>query len=850
MTIPSTHEELQAEINRLRQGLAEAERDYQTQLLLNRLLQMSLQEMSLSGMLEGFLDRLNSSRWLALRPTGIALLVKEDPGLLVMKAHCGLPDSLIASCARVAGGECLCRKTALTGKVMFADCPDCPDGRREGRPAGMAAHGCYCIPVVSAAEKVLGVFCLPMKGGCRGDQRVEEVLVAAAGMAAAVIERRQTEEARQEIEEQLRRQRDFLHTAIEAFPRPFYVIDVQSHAVVLANSAANFGDLSGGPTCYSLTHGRKEPCKGEHPCPLEEIKRTRRPVTVEHIHHDRDGRAQNIEVHGYPVFGEQGNVVQVIEACLDVTEFRITETELRESRQRYQRIIEAVTDYVYTVQIENGQPVKTFHNPASVAVTGYSPGDFAADPCLWLMMVVEEDRATVQEQVALVHQGRDVKEIEYRIIRKDGELRWVSNTFVLNRDPQGRLLSYDGIVKDISRRKQIEEERTQLESRLQQAQKMEAIGTLAGGIAHDFNNILSPIFGYSEMIMADTPVGGETYYRLNEILTAAKRAKALVKQILTFSRQGALERRPMQIHFVVSEALKLLRASIPATIEIRLNIQKSGIILADIAQMHQVIMNLCTFAYQAMREKGGLLEVSLAAVQISPGELTGSPEPVPGPYVELRVRDNGCGMERAVRERIFEPYFSLPFKERGEGAGLGLSVVHGIVKNHGGHIVVDSEPGQGTTFSVYLPCIETIGAVPEVESMAPVPGGSEHILVVDDEEHIVRMARQMLEKLGYKVTVRTSSVEGLEAFQAQPENFDLVITDMTMPNMTGMVLAQKLMAIRPGLPIILCTGYSGLINKEKARAAGIREFIMKPYVKRQIAETIRRALAKQEQEES
>ncbi len=658
------------------------------------------------------------------------------------------------------------------------------------------------------------------------------------------------EEARQEAEEQLRRQRDFLRTAIEALPHPFYVIDAQSHEVVLANSAANFGDLSGHPTCYALTHGLEEPCKGEHPCPVEEIKKTRRPVTVEHIHHDCDGRVRNVEIHGYPVFGDQGNVVQIIESCLDFTESRLTRAELQESRERYQRIIEAVTDYVYTVQIENGCPVKTLHNSASVAVTGYSPEDFAADPHLWLMMVVEEDRATVQEQMARVRQGQDVREIEHRIIRKDGEMRWVSNAFVPNYDPHGRLLSYDGIVKDISRRKRVEEERTQLELQLQQAWKMEAIGTLAGGIAHDFNNVLSPIFGYTEMIMAELPVDSKTYYRLNEILAAAGRAKDLVRQILTFSRQGGREPKPLQLHLVVNEALKLLRASIPATIEVRRNIDpKSGIVLADIAQMHQLIMNLCTHAYQAMRKKGGRLAVSLAAVEISSGGSADSPELPPGSYMELTVSDNGCGMDRAARERIFEPYFILSRKDQDKGAGLGLSVVHGIVKKHGGHIMVDSEPGQGTTFRVYLPCIDPGAAATATGATPPVPGGDEHILIIDDEEYIVRLTRQMLGGLGYKVTVCTSSVEGLEVFQAQPEIFDLVITDMTMPNMTGMVLARKFMEIRPDIPVILCTGYSGLIDNEKAMAAGIREFIMKPYGNRQIAETVRRALDKREQQD-
>ena len=391
-------------------------------------------------------------------------------------------------------------------------------------------------------------------------------------------------------------------------------------------------------------------------------------------------------------------------------------------------------------------------------------------------------------------------------------------------------------------RKWAEEEKKELQTQLQQAQKMQAIGTMAGGIAHDFNNILFPIVGYTEMAMADLPEDSLTRSNLEEVLKAADRAKGLVRQILTFSRQSEQERKPLKIQPIVKEALTLLRASLPTTIEIRQKIDKAcGAILADPIQIHQVMMNLCTNAYHAMREKGGVLGVTLTEVDIDSSDLGSNVDLKPGPYVRLTVSDTGRGMKRAEMERIFEPYFTT--KGPGEGAGMGLAVVHGVARSHGGHITVYSEPGKGAAFHVYLPRIDgSIGIAPAAVPSEPAPSGTERVLLTDDEEQIVNMEQQMLERLGYHVTARTSSVEALKAFRAQPEKFDLVITDQTMPNMTGAELAQKLMGIRPDIPVILCTGFSEVIPEEKARAMGLRAYVMKPIVKSEIAKIIRRVL--------
>jgi signal transduction histidine kinase/ActR/RegA family two-component response regulator len=379
------------------------------------------------------------------------------------------------------------------------------------------------------------------------------------------------------------------------------------------------------------------------------------------------------------------------------------------------------------------------------------------------------------------------------------------------------------------------------ERQLQQVLKIQAIGTLAGGIAHDFNNILFPIVGYTELTMDEVSEDSVAHNNLEEILKAANRAKDLVQQILTFSRQSDQERRPVKVQNIITETLRLLRASIPASIEIVHKIQDDcGPVMGDATQIHQVIMNLCTNAYQAMQDKGGKLEVILTEIDIGYEEMTDKIGMQPGKHLRLLVKDEGCGMEATVLDRIFEPYYTT--KEQGKGTGLGLSVIHGIVKNHRGDINVKSIPGKGTIFQVYLPLIENLEHAAELEPTNGAAKGEERILLVDDEEQIVAMERQMLENLGYRVTARTDSQEALKVFAEHPHNFDLVITDMTMPYMTGDQLAQKMLDIEPNIPVILCTGFNEIITEEKALAMGIQKFVMKPIVKNDLATTIRTVL--------
>ncbi len=389
------------------------------------------------------------------------------------------------------------------------------------------------------------------------------------------------------------------------------------------------------------------------------------------------------------------------------------------------------------------------------------------------------------------------------------------------------------------------EERTQAlaesERQMQQVLKLQSIGTLAGGIAHDFNNILFPIIGYTELAMDDIPAESPARKSLEEVLKAASRAKELIQQILIFSRRNGSERKPIRVPIIIREALKLLRASIPTTIDIIADLEENcSLIMGNPTQVHQVVVNLCTNAYQAMHESGGEIHVRLSEESIGYEEMVQRIGIKMGPHLHLVVEDNGLGMDATVLERIFEPYYTT--KEPGKGTGLGLSVIHGIVKNHGGFITVESRPGQGSSFHVYLPTIDEMEQAIEVENRVAETGSGERILLVDDEEPIVAMEKQMLEKLGYQVTACASSSEAWTVFSARPDQFDLMITDMTMPHMAGDWLSEKILDIRPNLPVILCTGHSDMIDENKAAALGIRKFVMKPVEKNELARAIRSAL--------
>jgi len=420
-------------------------------------------------------------------------------------------------------------------------------------------------------------------------------------------------------------------------------------------------------------------------------------------------------------------------------------------------------------------------------------------------------------------------------IYKDNKLLlWVEN--YVCKLPSGELVAIYG---DITAQKKAEQSKELLKKQLRQTQKLESIGNLAGGIAHDFNNILSSIIGYTELALDDVEKGSLLDNNLQEVYKAGKRARDLVKQILAFARQSDEQRKPIQVDTIAKESLKLIRSTIPTSIEIKQNIESNSPIMGNATQVHQLFMNLCTNAAQAMEDTGGILEVGLKDVELDDKSSLTQLDLKPGNYVKVIVSDTGPGIAPDIIDSIFEPYFTT--KGVGEGTGMGLALVHGIVETHGGKITVDSKLGKGTVFSIYLPITKKSEDYRRYEE-EKLPSGTERILFVDDELPIAKMGGQILERLGYKVTVRTSSVEALELFRSKPNGFDLVITDMTMPNMTGDKLAMELIAFRSDIPVILCTGYSKKISDETALEIGIKAFAYKPIVKADLAKTVRKVL--------
>lgn len=501
------------------------------------------------------------------------------------------------------------------------------------------------------------------------------------------------------------------------------------------------------------------------------------------------------------------------------------EAALKESEERYRNFLANMLVGVYQVSLD-GKFI--FANQKMVEMFGFSSfEELKSQGNIARLYVLPQERAQAVDTI--MRNGYIIDEREFK--RKGGQRIWVRINVRKTTDKAGRVI-LEGLMEDIT---QIRE----MEARLKRAQRLEAIGTLAGGIAHDFNNILASIIGFTELSLEDVQKGSDMEDNLGEIYTAGKRAKELVKQILVFARQSEEQLMPVRIDFIIKEVLKFIRPSIPATISIRQHIESDSIIMGNPTQIHQVLMNLCTNAAKAMEDEGGILNVGLRDVAMNGDSKSNKAGLIPGEYIELEVSDTGVGIPSDQIDYIFEPYFTT--KALGEGTGMGLAVVQGIVAGHNGKIMVESTAGKGSVFTIYFPVTQKQETIKPAERES-LPTGTERILFIDDEEALAKLGQLILEQLGYTVITSTSSKAALEMFRQEPYGFDLVISDMTMPNMTGDKLALALMAIRPDIPVILCTGYSKKISDASVAKIGIKALVYKPVVKADLANTVRKVL--------
>jgi PAS domain S-box-containing protein len=561
--------------------------------------------------------------------------------------------------------------------------------------------------------------------------------------------------------------------------------------------------------------------------------------TFESRNRRKDGSRFPVEVTIGPI--EVGQETLILGIVRDITQRQQAEAALRASEERLRWALQGAGGGAWDWDLVNDQ---AWWSEEMCSLWGIVSGT-RMQAGNSLAVVQETDREQVRRAVEAAVANHTDYQCEFRINHSERGERWMASYGRPIYDQSGQARRLLGITLDVTERKRVEATRQQLESQLFQAQKMEALGTLAGGIAHEFNNILWAIMGFSELTLPALPEGSKERWNMQQVLQASGRARDLVNQILAFSRKADQEKKPLQIALIVKEALKLMRATIPTTIEIKQIISApEALVLANATQIHQIIMNLCANAAQAMREKGDTLEIGLEEAYLDQGDLLDYQDLTPGPYVKISVRDNGPGIPPDIIDKIFEPFFTT--KGVGEGTGMGLALVYGIVKSHGGAITVSSQPEEGAIFTVLLSKI--VGQEPvDQKAQASIPRGRGHILVVDDEEMLVKMMKQMLTGLGYTVTTALGSPAALKIFQAQPEDFDLLLTDQTMPHMDGLQLARELRNFRSDIPIIICTGFSEKVSPETVEAAGIDGLLMKPVNQRDLGETVRKVLDKEEQ---
>jgi two-component system cell cycle sensor histidine kinase/response regulator CckA len=549
------------------------------------------------------------------------------------------------------------------------------------------------------------------------------------------------------------------------------------------------------------------------------------------------GGTRYLRTKKVPLFDDRGKPQYVLGISEDITDLKLAEDARREIDHRYHRIVETISDYVVSVKIEDGHEVEISHGEGSVGVTGYTPEELTSDRELWLSLVVEDDRKVVQEQIERILAGDPTEPVEYRIVRRDGAIRWVRHTPVVRTGTDGSPIAYDGVIQDITERRALYEQ-------LLQAQKMEGIGRLAGGVAHDFNNLLTAILGNVEMCKVDLPpeLPGDHPARLDlqEVATAGERAAALTRQLLAFASRQMVAPVRLDLNALVADSLKMLQRLLGDDIQIETTLDVgAGTVEADAGQIQQLLMNLTLNARDAM-PNGGRLHIETAHETIGPDATGAYPGALPGPYVLLAVTDTGVGMNDEVRSHLFEPFFTT--KGLGKGTGLGLATCHGIVRQMGGHILVYSEPGQGTTFRIYLPRKD--GPAEPASLVAqhkPKPSGIETVLVVEDEPHVRRLAVLGLRAHGYAVLEAGDGAEAIELAGRVGPSIDLIVSDVMMPGMSGPEVLGRLAVIAPKARALLMSGHaeSTVLSPETAAR---HAFLPKPFTPERLARKVREVL--------
>ncbi len=734
---------------------------------------------------------------------------------------------------------------------------------------------CFCIVATDLTDQMRAQEALEVAR----DHLEERVAERTAELQKEIAERKRLEQETRTLLSAVQEEKERLSALVNSIQDEVWFADT-SKRFTLANPSAlrEFGlatdngiDIEKFAESLEVYRPDGSPRPVEDAPPLRALRGEVVTNQEETIRTPGHGELRYRDVSASPVKDDSGTIIGSVSVVRDITTRKRTELALQESEQRWATTLASIGDAVIATDT-SGSIV--FMNAVAEKLTGWTLMDASQKPVTEVFNIVNEHtRRQVECPVAKVLQKGIIVDLANHtiLVRKDGTEVSIDDSGAPIRDDEGNTTGVVLIFRDITERRRAEEElqksreelekrvqertaelqqaydklmeetteREHVEAQLRQAQKMEALGTLTGGIAHDFNNILAGIIGFTELVTDHVPKGSREAHHLKRVMESSLRGRDLVRRMLTLSRQTEQQKKPLSLSSIVKETVDLIRATTPTTISITVNTRsESGLILADPTQIQQVVMNLCTNAAHAMREKGGTLAIQLSNHTVSQSD--GNPHGIePGLYTRLTVHDTGTGISPDIMDKIFDPFFTT--KKLGEGTGLGLSVVHGIIKQSNGYITVESEPGRGSTFTVYFPKV-TGELQADAVSDDALPTGSERILFVDDEETLVEVGENVLAELGYEVTSRMNGKEALALFSADPSRFDLVITDQTMPEMTGVDLAKEILALRADMPIIMCTGFSYVVDADKAKAAGIRAFALKPLTKKEIARTIRKVL--------